>query len=482
MTKICLKEVLRFSNLFAAWEKVKANKGCAGIDHVSLQDFESNLQSNLSLLQQEVRYETYQPLPLIRVHIDKPDGGLRPLSIPPIRDRVLQTAVARIIEPVLELEFEDVSFAYRKGRSVNQAVARVEQYRDEGYRWVVDADIKAFFDQVDRTLLMGEVKKVIKDKGIRNLIRLWLDVTIADGKKRYKTERGLPQGSPISPMLANLYLDHLDEALLDENLRIIRFADDFVILCNSENKAQEALELTAEVLEELRLHLNANKTQVVDFNAGFRFLGVEFIRSLAFKAHLPQSQKDCIPAVEQEKLPNVSSPLENAVPLTGKKSEAVVQSSIMEAAFADAGIDSKTFPSEWGPVDDALIQEEPETPEQDYDESDGLDPRLKTLYLLKHGSVLGKEDERFTVRRKGEKLKEILAIHVDQIMVFGNSQITTQAMQLCLQRRIPIYLLSGGGKFYGMVDSFDTEPVLLHREQFLRAAEGRFCLKTASQT
>ena len=143
------------------------------------------------------------------------------LAIPCVRDRLLQTAVAMVLTPLFEAEFEDISFAYRKGRSVKQAVARIELLRNQGYQWVVDADIATFFDQVDHQLLMQHVEQLVDDKDILRLIRLWLKMTIVDGKQRYRLKIGLPQGSPISPMLANLFLDHLDEVLLGNRVPLL---------------------------------------------------------------------------------------------------------------------------------------------------------------------------------------------------------------------------------------------------------------------
>ena len=493
MEDITLKSVLDDINMLAAWEKVKENKGCGGVDNISLDDFEWDLQDRLATLKNEVHYQTYRPLPLMRVEINKPTGGLRSLSIPTIRDRVLQTAVALVLTPLFELEFEDISFAYRKGRSVDQAVARVKHFRNEGYRWVVDADIQAFFDQVDHKVLMQKINNLIKDAGIRKLIEQWLKVTVVDKNHRYRLEKGIPQGSPISPMLANLYLDQFDDILLNKNMRLVRYADDFVILCKSEKQADSALELTEDVLEQLKLNLNDNKTRIVDFNTGFRFLGYQFVRSLAIKTKHPEIIASNTQTKKQQKTPkpiikkNKKKPKKShqkpqhyfslATPLGEEASYA----DEMEEAFLEAGISPTQFPSE---VETPELFEPPEENDNETAEienNENSEPRLKTLYLMKHGSVLGKEYERFVVRRKGCANHEIPAIHVDQIMVFGNSQITTQAMQFCLQQRIPIYLLSGRGKYYGVVDSFDTEPVLLHREQFLRADDPKFCLKLACQ-
>ncbi len=490
MPEISLQAVLKKSNLLAAWEKVRSNQGAGGIDGVSISQFASKLAYHLETLKNEVHYDTYRPLPLLRVYIDKPSGdGQRPLSIPCIRDRVLQTAVALVLTPAFEAEFEDISFAYRQGRSVEQAVNLIERLRDKGYQWIVDADIHRYFDEVNHDLLLKEVKKLVSDKGILKLIRLWIKAFVVDGKQRFRLTKGIPQGSPLSPLLANLYLDHLDDTLLDKNLRLVRYADDFVVLCKTKKKAQQALALTEDVLKQLQLHFNNNKTRIVDFNSGMRFLGVTFIRSLAFKSE-PPPKRD-IPSSLPKTQPGrkKSSRIQQKRSRKHKKDTKpdwfsyalptgtdYTSTAEMREAFAEAGIVPQQFPSESAP--DTHLQ--PPTVEKlEQQTSQGHHPRMKTLYLMQHGAVLGKEYERFTIRQKGKPVRQIPAIHVDQIMIFGNSQITTQAMQFCLQERIPIYLLTGKGRYYGMIDSFSTEPVLLHRKQFERAADSEFALQLA---
>src|SRR5262249_53553751 len=163
-----------------------------------------------------------------RVSVSKPQGGVRALAIPTVRDRVAQTAVALVITPILEVEFEDVSFGYRRGRSVEQALFKVRQYRDEGYQWVVDADLDAFFDNVDWSLLLARSRQSIADPDILQLIELWLRTDVRDGARVITPTRGIPQGAPISPVLANLYLDRFDEEMTRHGYKLVRFADDFL--------------------------------------------------------------------------------------------------------------------------------------------------------------------------------------------------------------------------------------------------------------
>ena len=473
---LSITDVITRAQLKIAWLRVLENQGCAGIDGMNLDKFSSDLLSNLDMLATEVNYGSYRPLPLLRVGIDKKSGGTRILLIPTVRDRVLQTAAAMVLTPLFEAEFEDISFAYRKGRSVNQAIARIEQLRNQGYQWVVDADIQTFFDQVDHKLLIRAVRQLVKDKDILRLIRLWLTMTVVDGNERYRLTKGVPQGAPISPLLANLYLDQLDEALLDNKFQLIRYADDFVILCKSQKRAEQALQLTGDVLKLLRLCFNQRKTGITHFNRGFRFLGVDFVRSLVVKSEVLNADDEFkTHIIKPDSAPQLPEPDAQQV--------AIEPLSPMQQAFLQAGINPGQFVAKSSSLSSLPSESsEPEKldPPHPEDETSSYDSRLKTLYLLRHGCVLGKESERFVIRYQDEPQQEIPAIHVDQILVFGNAQITTQAMQFSLQKHIPIFLLSGQGRYFGVVDSFNTEPVLLHREQFLRADDNGFCLKLST--
>ena len=247
---------------------------------MTIEKFEADLFNNLSRLENELRYKKYVPLPLMKILVDKGNGEARALCIPAIRDRVVQTAVHREIEPVLEREFEECSFAFRKGRSVKQAVYKIKEYYEAGYKWVIDADIDSFFDSVDHELLIAKIERYITDPDIVGLITQWIKAEVWDGESLKVMERGIPQGSSISPILANLFLDELDEEMLRNGLRYVRFADDFIVLCKSPEKANEAFEFTNEVLQ--RLLLKLDEGDIVSFDQGFKYLGVTFLRSMIF--------------------------------------------------------------------------------------------------------------------------------------------------------------------------------------------------------
>ncbi len=298
-----LHQALTQRNLREAWRRVEANGGAPGVDGITVETFSRDLALHFRAYPASVLAGRYAPSALRECLIPKLDDhgatvGTRRLAIPTVADRWLQTALALVLTPILESHFEDVSFAYRRGRSVQQAVARIAQLRDAGYRWVVDADIEQFFDTIAHGPLINQLLRVLHgdaavSAGITDqlslaewrlfmLMREWLRAPLLTVAGVLQTRGvGAPQGSPLSPLLANLYLDTLDDAMIDADHRIVRFADDFLVLCKTRSDAEAALDLTRDVLDTLQLRLNTEKTRIVDFNTGFRFLGVTFVRTLA---------------------------------------------------------------------------------------------------------------------------------------------------------------------------------------------------------
>jgi RNA-directed DNA polymerase len=275
--KVCRPAALR-----AAWCGVKANGGSAGSDHQSIEDFERDLETNLSRLEEELRRGIYCPRPIRRVYIDKPGSkDKRPLGIPCVRDRVVQGALRLVMEPIFEREFSPVSFGFRPGLGCKDALREVDRLLKSGFIHVVDADIKAYFDSIPHDLLMKEVRKYIADGRVLKLLESFLKADILDAMSRWTPEGGTPQGAVISPLLANLYLHSVDLAMTEAGYRMIRYADDFVVLCRDQGEAQAALALVNGLIEQKGLFLHPDKTKIVDLSESgeaFDFLGYRFYR------------------------------------------------------------------------------------------------------------------------------------------------------------------------------------------------------------
>jgi group II intron reverse transcriptase/maturase len=254
----------------------------AGVDGVTIKEFGRNLDLNLRTLAAEIEERRYKPLPLLKFLVAKRDGSPRSLSVPAVRDRVAQAAVVNVLEPLFEEEFEDASFAYRKGRSVRLAARRIGDLRDQGYCYVLEADVDSYFDSIGHDLLFSRVEELVHDEAILRLIRMWVKAEVYDGKRVLTMERGVPQGSVISPMLANLFLDDFDEAMLAEGHKLVRYADDFIVLTKNRAQAEAALELTEDVLSQLQLQLDEEDTHVTQFSQGFKFLGLVFLKDSIF--------------------------------------------------------------------------------------------------------------------------------------------------------------------------------------------------------
>lgn len=328
-----------------AWRRVKENHGRAGVDGMSVEQFEARLDDKLTRLWRDLEAMTYHPWPLLELNVEesiyagaagRPGGKgellkrkQRFLRIPTVRDRVAQAALLQIVGPWIEEQLEACSFGYRQGRGVRDAVEEVRKWHVRGFQHLVDADIDGFFDNVDHGRVLDRFRRAIEvplrvallkrlngeqtipgnrpvrpspnparqrrieagdddfEKTVGRIgseltgwITMWVQAEVWDGEKITWLKRGLPQGSVISPVLANLFLDELDEALLAQNLKLVRYADDFVILCKTPRQAEQALRLTEQKLAQLHLGLNRSKTSIRKFDDSFKFLGVFFWKDL----------------------------------------------------------------------------------------------------------------------------------------------------------------------------------------------------------
>lgn len=277
-----IDKVYRPQSLAEAWRRVRQNGGSAGSDHQSVQDFERHLDGNLKQLHEELRTGSYRPRPIRRQYIQKAGSSeKRALGIPAVRDRVVQRAVQMVIEPIFERQFVAHSYGFRPGRGCKEALREVNRLLEGGYSWVVDADLKAYFDSIPHSGLMQEISRHVADSRVLLLIEAFLKQDIMEPMRRWQPETGTPQGAVISPLLANVYLHPVDEAMAEAGVAMIRYADDLVVLCRSQQQAQAALERLQRLTEERGLTLHPEKTRVVDTQAAgasFEFLGYRFAK------------------------------------------------------------------------------------------------------------------------------------------------------------------------------------------------------------
>ncbi|MHB1166845.1 MAG: CRISPR-associated endonuclease Cas1 [Candidatus Nanopelagicales bacterium] len=395
-----------------AWGRVWRNGGAAGGDRVSVHDFLRRASVAIGVLANHLAEGHYRPGPTRAVDIPKRSGGTRRLMIPCVADRVVQTAVASALSPLFEEEFEDASFGYRPGRSVTQAVARIQALRSSGLTHVVDADVDDYFDNIPHDEMLKRLSETMTHGPLTELIALWIAHAAPAG-------RGLAQGSPLSPLLANLFLDRLDEAFSDKGARIVRFADDFVILTSTSRDAEAALAQTARLLGEHGLILNREKTRVTTFDRGFRFLGHMFVRSMVMKA---------TPAGADE-----------------FNAERV----LAEIARRDAA--EETIAAE---AEDELTSQE----------ARGFSSGLRNLYVMQPGRRLSIRNQAFCVEEiegiedpltgAAPEWREIIAVphqRIDRIDLGPEARVTEQAIDHALATGTPLAFVDGHGTTRGML-------------------------------
>lgn len=272
-------KVYGLSNLKAAWKQVKANRGGGGVDKMSIADFDKDADVRLERLSEALRTNTYKPEPVRRTYIPKPGSSeKRPLGIPTIIDRIVQTAVRNVIEPIFENEFDPCSYGFRPNLGCQNALGEIERLLAAGYVHVVDVDVRKYFDTIRHQALMNEVANRIADGRVLDLIEAYLHQGVLEEMKLWMPEQGTPQGAVISPLLANVYLHPVDTAMRQAGFTLVRYADDMVVLCRTREEAESALAKLGGLLEGRGLQLHPDKTRIAHLmeRPGFQFLGYVF--------------------------------------------------------------------------------------------------------------------------------------------------------------------------------------------------------------
>jgi RNA-directed DNA polymerase len=264
-------------NLWASWCQSAANKGAPGVDGITMDRYQKDVESNLQRVGEKLRDGTYRPHAIRRTYIPKADGSQRPLGIPTVEDRIVQGAVRQVIEPIFEREFAPHSYGFRPGKGCKDALRRVEELLKAGYRYVVDADLKSYFDTIPHGKLMQRVRERVADGRVLKLIAAFLEARILEGSKAWTPLAGAPQGAVLSPLLINIYLNPLDHLMAGGGYEMVRYADDFVILCRSKAQAEGALAEVRAWVAQAELALHPDKTRIVDAaTEPFEFLGFRF--------------------------------------------------------------------------------------------------------------------------------------------------------------------------------------------------------------
>lgn len=428
--KSLLHSALTEDALLNAWHRVRQNDGAAGVDGQQIDIFARNVLGRLQQLKSEIERGQYQPQPLMEIDIAKPNKRVRTLCIPSVRDRVLQTAVAQVLGKRLDPEFADISYAYRPQRCSAQAIARVSRLREAGLLYVLDADIEGYFDNINHNRLMSELNVRLNDKAISSLIQLWLTAIVHGKKGHWLMERGIPQGSPLSPLLSNLYLDSFDDALAAKGLRHVRFADDFVVCCATPEDAEKARHFVAAELKKLRLRLHQNKTRLTSFDEGFSFLGVRFTGTL-IDAIDPTAAKWVMPrgdheARAQRDEKQRSGPAEKIL-----ESHVAIEPAVHRALLISPDEQNEDVANGFTTSEAADIK----LSTSSLGRAAAL---LQTLYVGEPGAWLTKENDRVIISKDKTVLASVPLGQLDHIAVMSNAMVSTALLTHCTSNRIQI--------------------------------------------
>ncbi|MDI9636309.1 CRISPR-associated endonuclease Cas1 [Geitlerinema splendidum] len=479
-----LDEFLRLENFQRAWEKVAENRGCAGGDGETIDKFARNQTLNIYQLRDAVANITYQPFPCKQVIIPKRSGTQRELKIPTVRDRIVQQALLNVLYPLMEEKFSSASFAYRPNLSYINAVEKIADWRDRGYHWVLDADIVKFFDNIDHHRLLKEVRRHIDNPRILCLIKAWISVGVLTEEGLILPQKGIPQGAVISPLLANIYLHEFDELVMATDLKLVRYADDFLVLARTHEQILLAKSEITNLLNSIGLMMHTEKTQITNFGQGFIFLGHGFLENAIFP--VDASDASLISAIE--KIDGILQRQNKAKNKRKKKSPdsshflSPTKREVLNSIpfLASDGVEKLGAYNDEATRDISTLHQpflaEVETelaPQSEENESafqkNIWNRDMAAIYLVEQGTSLYKDYQRFIIHVSEKQKLEVPIREVQQILVFGNIQLSTSAIQTCLQEEIAVLFLSQSGQYHGHLWSAESR----HLENELVQVEKR---------
>lgn len=439
------------ANFQQAWKKVAENNGCAGVDGETIAHFAANVEENLAKLRKAVLTGKYRPLPHLQFFIPKKDKSWRSLAVPTVRDRIVQQALLNVLHPVMEKEFEPASFAYRPDRGHRDAVRQVEIWHDRGYEWVLDGDIVKYFDNVAHPRLLAEVKERLNHPLVLSLVEGWLKAGVLTQYGLILPEKGLPQGAVISPILANVYLDDFDEIIGETNLKLVRYADDFLVLGRSQKQVIQAKEEVDRILQDLGLQLHPEKTQITNFQKGFRFLGQVFAGDLIIPTQ-PSKESHSISVKPSSSLRLIHAD-------TPSKPTVIEQALLKALKDKQAPIPPPLFV-----VFGYKVREEKTVKIQSNETI--WRSGMSTLYLVNQGAIVRKEGERFEIQVPQQETLKIPIREIERILVYGNILLTPSVISSCLYQKISVIFLTQTGSYKGHLYSAEFGDLQVQEAQF----------------
>jgi CRISP-associated protein Cas1 len=473
-----LQEFYSLENWQAAWQHIKANNGTAGVDGESIAHFQHHADTYIPQLIKVVKENTYSPLPLRQIFIPKKDQSWRTLGIPTVRDRLAQQALLNILHPALEPHFAHSSYAYRPGRSHLMAVRQVAKWRDQGYQWVLDADLVSYFDNVQHDRLLTEIQERLPQPEFLHLIKMWLKAGILTKTGVLMPSQGIPIGSGISPILANVYLDDFDELLATTEYQLVRYADDFTIMARKESQIRTAYELVVNILTTMELQINHKKTQIVNFDRGFRFLGHTFVGKITIPDKIKSPRQD---AGKRRITMNFNA--DRSVPTVLERSTSPpAKPTALEKALLES------LQSSNQPIPPPLFvllgyQVREPVPIKITSSETSWTAGMTTLYLVQQGATLRKEQGRFVIKAPAKnqaiEVSEIPIAEVERVLVFGSVQLSTTAIGTCLSEQIPVVFLSQVGEYKGHLWSAEHGDLSLEAAQFRQFENAEFQFQMA---